>query len=89
MEPLTGWTDPVTLVEVVASGPDGRTWYAWGIGDAVWVANGDTPDDTGRIFAVNQSARDYDPGLGAAVDVFQTGYADVAAKAEAALAGCA
>ena len=39
------------------------------------------------ILPVNASARSYDPVLDADVDVFESGYADAAGEAEAALAG--
>jgi hypothetical protein len=87
MGPLTGWPDPVTVVRLKAT-PAGQTMYAWGIEDAVWVATGESPNNAGRIWPVNDQARAYDPFIGAAEDVFDTGYAGAAEEAEGALAGC-
>ena len=89
MELLTGWGDPVTVVPLDTTDSQGKTLYAWGIDDAVWVASRDNPNGSAVVFPVNRSARAYDPGLGPDVDVFGTDYADAASEAEAALAGCA
>jgi hypothetical protein len=89
MEQLTGWGDPVTVVQLDTTDSQGQPLYAWGIDDAVWVASRDNPDGFAVILPVNRSARAYDPGLGADVDMFGTEYADAAREAEAALAGCA
>jgi hypothetical protein len=88
MGPLTDWKDPVTVVELGATGAAGQTMYAWGIDDAVWVASTDNPNETAVILPVNQAARDYDPVTGADVDVFQSAFADAAEEAEGALAAC-
>jgi hypothetical protein len=80
MEPLTGWGDPVTVVQLVRMG-DRRCCLGGG--------QGTTPNGSAVILPVNRSARAYDPELGADVDVFGTEYADAASEAEAALAGCA
>jgi hypothetical protein len=89
MEPLTGWGDPVTVVQLDTTDSQGQPLYAWGIDDAVWVASRDNPNGSAVILPVNRSARAYDPELGADVDVFGTEYADAASEAETALAGCA
>jgi hypothetical protein len=89
MEPLTGWSDPVTVVQLDTTDSQGKMLYAWGIDDAVWVASRDNPNGSAVILPVNRSARAYDPELGAGVDVFGTAYADAASEAEAALAECA
>ena len=102
--PLTGWKDPVTVVELDARGvyaqaPTGQTMYAWGIGDAVWVASTDEPDKGASIWPssaqgtvllpVNKAAREYDPVTGTDVrPVIQAGFADPLEEAEGALAGC-
>jgi hypothetical protein len=89
MEPLTGWGDPVTVVQLDTTDSQGRPLYAWGIDDAVWVASRDNPNGSAVILPVNRSAHAYDPELGADADAFGTAYADAASEAEAALAGCA
>lgn len=89
MEPLTGWGDPVTVVQLDTIDSQGQPLYAWGVDDAVWVASRDNPNGSAVILPVNRSARAYDPELGADVDAFETAYADAASEAEAALAGCA
>jgi hypothetical protein len=89
MELLTGWGDPVTVVQLGTTDSQGQPLYAWGIDDAVWVASRDNPNGSAVILPVNRSARAYDPELGADVDVFGSDYADAASEAEAALAGCA
>jgi hypothetical protein len=88
MRALTGWDDPVTVVELEATTLQGETLYALGIGDAVWVADTDSPNDNGIILPVNDAARTYDPVTGVDVDVFQSAYADAASEAGGALAGC-
>ena len=102
--PLTGWKDAVTVVELDAKGvyaqaPTGQTMYAWGIGDAAWVASTDNPDKGSSIWPssaqgtvvlpVNKAAREYDPVTGTDVrPVIQSGFADAMVEAEGALAGC-
>jgi len=89
MEALTGWGDPVIVVQLDITDSQGQPLYAWGIDDAVWVASRNNPNGSAVILPVNGSARAYDPELGADADVFGTDYADAASEAEAALAGCA
>ena len=86
MGQLTGWRDPVTVVTLDATMRQGQVLYALGIGDAVWVASTDSPNDSGVILPVNEAARTYDPVTGVDVDVFQSAYADAASEAEGALA---
>jgi hypothetical protein len=88
MGPLTGWRDPVIVVTLDATGPQGESLYAFGMDDAVWVAGTDSPNDSGVILPVNEAARTYDPVTGVDIDVFQSAYADAAAEAEGALAHC-
>jgi hypothetical protein len=88
MRGLTGWDDPVTVVELEATTLQGEPLWALGIGDAVWVADTDSWYDSGIILPVNEAARAYDPVTGVDVDVFQSAYADAASEAEGALAGC-
>jgi hypothetical protein len=88
MGPLTGWEDPVTVVELDATTLQGDSLYALGIGGAVWGADTNSPNDSGIILPVNEAARTYDPVTGVDVDVFQSAYADAASEAAGALAGC-
>jgi len=86
MHSVTGWDDPVTVVELDATTPQGETLYALGIGEAIWVWDTHSPNDIGIILPVNEAARTYDPVTGVDVDVFQSAYADAASEAEGALA---
>jgi hypothetical protein len=88
MGPLTGWKDPVIVVTLDATGPQGESLYAFAIDDAVWVASTDSPNDSGAILPVNEAARTYDPVTGVDVDVFQSAYAEAASESEWALAHC-
>lgn len=88
MQSVTGWDDPATIVGLDATTPQGETQYALGIGDAIWVWDTHSPNETGIILPVNDAARTYDPVTGVDVDVFQSVYADAASEAEGALAHC-
>ena len=84
-----GNSDRVRFCKLVDMGPlTGWKDPALGIGDAVWVASTDSPNDSGVILPVNEAARTYDPITGVDVDVFQSVYADAASEAEGALADC-
>ena len=88
MRSLTGWKDPVTVVELEATTLTGKKMYAWGIGDAVWIASTNSPDRGALILPVNKAARRYDPVTGAGQDTFQAGYLNAALESKGALADC-
>jgi hypothetical protein len=87
----SGWKDPASAVKIGQNpvGDHGDV-FAVRIGDAVWINIGPVDgSDTTLTLPVNDAARSYDPVLGSDVDVTKSVWADLAAGADAASAGCA
>lgn len=78
----------MTVIELEATTLTGQTMYAWGIGDAAWIASTDRPKKGAVILPVNRAARQYDPVTGANQDTFQAGYLNAALESKGALADC-